>query len=139
MSLETYSDTVQVKVDAAVDAALTTEQFIKPNTRDKPARGTPWVTYTMNTLDNRNMTMGARATGSGIRFNEGQVEFQCFVPEGTGIDDAVALAEKVAASLRGETFAGGHFRDLRLVELGADGEGWYQYNVIAEFFHEEVA
>lgn len=138
MSLETYSDAVMAQVDTLVPAALTTAQFAAPNTRFSPTRGTPWVTYTMQTLDNSNASMGATDTGSGWRFNEGLVEFRCFVPLNAGADDAAALAEEVAGALRGQTFTGGHFRNLRLVELGADGE-WFQYNVIAEFYHQEVA
>lgn len=139
MSLETYSDAVQASVDSLVPAALSSATFIKPNQRGEPTRGTPWVTYQIRTLDNRAISMGAIATGSGYRWNEGEIEFQCFVPLDAGIDDAAALAEEVAGALRGQTFTGGHYRNMRLVELGSDGEGWYQYNVIAEFYHDETA
>lgn len=142
MSLETYSDAVRAVADVTVAAAVVAAsgEFAPPNERYEPSRGVSWVTYTMQTLDNRNMVMGSHLdAGTGVRFNEGQVEFQCFVPVDSGADDAAALAEVVAGALRGVTFTGGSFRNLRLIELGADGEGWYQYNVLAEFWHKEAA
>lgn len=133
MSLSTYSAAVRGVVDVDVPAALSAASFFKPNERNTPAVGTPWVTYVMQTLDNLNIT-------SGWRNNEGRVVFQCFVPLDVGVDDAEDLAEEVAGALRDKTFTGGHFADLRLVEVGRDDEGgWYQYNVVAEFFHHEAS
>ena len=133
MSLETYSDAIQAKVDVAVPAALTTADFFTPNTAGQnPTVGTPWVTYSIQTLDNLNISPG-------FRWNEGIVEFQCFVKFGAGIDDAAALAEEVAGALRGQTFTGGHFRNIRLLEIGLDeNDRWYQYNVLAEFYQDEA-
>ena len=133
MSLETYSDAIQAKVDVAVPAALTSADFFTPNTPNQdPTPGTPWVTYQIQTFDNLNISPG-------WRWNEGQIEFQCFVQFGKGIDDAAALAEEVAGALRGQTFTGGHFRNIRLVEVGLDeNERWYQDNVLVEFYQDEV-
>ena len=138
MSLSTYGAALRAKIDTAVPAALTTADFFKPNIRKSvdgrtaPQVGTPWVTYTIQTLDNLNISPG-------FRWNEGQVVFQCFVPLQAGADDAESLAEQVAGALRGQTFTGGHFRNIRLVELGDDGSGWWQYNVLAEFYQDETA
>jgi hypothetical protein len=137
VSLSTYSAAVRTKIDAAVPAALSTALFKQPNKRaftsgaTKPTIGTPWVTYTLTTLDNLNISPG-------FRWNEGLAIFQCFVPIHAGHDDAETLAEEVAGALRDQTFTGGHFRNCRSVEVGDDGEGWYQINVEVEFYQDET-
>lgn len=146
MSLSDYSSNVRTQVDSLVPAALATEygtvgtdfDFKKPNVRKfnggstTPKIGKPWVTYTIQTYDNLNIS-------SGFRWNEGVVEFLCFVPLEAGAGDAETLTETVAGALRGETFTGGHFRNARVVELGDDGSGWFQYNVLVEFYQDETS
>ena len=133
MSLETYSDAIQAKVDVAVPAALTTADFFTPNTAGQsPTVGTPWVIYDIDTYDNLHISPG-------FRWNEGVVEFRCFVKFGAGHEAAAALAEEVAGALRGQTFTGGHFRNSRAVRVGLDeNDRWYQINVLVEFYQDEA-
>ena len=71
--------------------------------------------------------------------NSGLLTVQIFTPVGVGLKQAKKLAEVVLAGFRGHrTTNGVVFRDMDLVDVGADGK-WYQYNVLVGFEVDEIA
>ena len=64
---------------------------------------------------------------------------QIFVPNGDGLSLGYSLCKIVTDAFEGVATVSTRvwFRDVRINEIGPDGE-WFQFNVIAEFTYDEV-
>lgn len=90
-------------------------------------------------VGSRQITFGE--TGN-RRFNRrGIVTVQVFQPisdrRGLSVVQNLAIIARDAYEGKG-TATGIWFRNVRSREVGADGRGWYQYNVTAEFEYDEL-
>lgn len=105
-----------------------------PNTAfAKPDRD-PWIRFRIRPAD-----AGQADMASSPRFrHDGAVIVQVFVREHTGDGRAKELADKAAAIFRRTTIGSSVFRTPRANDIGPDGRGWYQINVIAPYYRDEV-
>lgn len=102
---------------------------------DPPTDGSSWVRVTTRGVD---AFQAGLAVGAGARRfrHAGMVFGQVFVadtPTGGAKEAALALADDFAAIFREADIAGFRFRAPRADDVGSDGHGWYQVNVLTEF------
>ena len=103
-------------------------QFTKPN-------GT-WVRFSMKNNDGFQASIGAPSSNMFRR--RGIVYIQIFQKEGQGSTDARAKADTAADIFIGQVIQGIRFYDVNARDIGADGNGWYQWQVAAEFEYDRI-
>jgi hypothetical protein len=103
----------------------------------KTAWDTPWARTSIQHFTGRQSSLtGGLGTTRWAR--AGTLTVQIFVPRGNGLSLAYQLAKIVGDSLEGgATPSGVWFRNVRLVEAGADGN-FEQLNIKADFTYDEV-
>lgn len=105
-----------------------------PNADFDPPDGAPWVRFTLRSADANQADMAPDP-----RFrHDGAVIVQVFVPKGAGSGRALELGDRAAALFRATTIGPAVFRAPRIDEIGDDGRGWWQVNVIAPYFRDTV-
>lgn len=88
-------------------------------------------------------TAGYQATlsstlGSRIFRREGVIQVRIFIAQGSGLSDAYTLAKVVADAYEGARTSGGAwFRNVRVNEVGRDGE-FLQVDVTVDFQYDET-
>lgn len=96
-----------------------------------------WVRFNCQENDGRQATMGSPGSNRFRQF--GIVTIQVFQPQDQGSTDA---REKAAIALTafkgGVTTNGVHFFDVYGRQVGNDENGFYQINVIASFYYDEI-
>lgn len=104
---------------------------------DRSTDQNPWAVVTLQHAAGFQSTLnGANGTRTFTRL--GFVTVQIFKPSGKGLQEAYDLAKVVSDAFEGTATPGGvWFRDVRLNEVGRDGE-FFQMNVVAEFRYDEV-
>jgi len=104
-----------------------------------PADGS-WVRFTMKNNDGRQVTMGSPGANRYRRI--GIVTIQVFRkikasrPESTS--KVLELADTVADIFIANQLNGILFKNVNARDVGNDGNGWYQYNVTAEFQYDRI-
>lgn len=133
MPIKTTAEARDVINQMAVDGIAATVQVAGDVPNVAPSSPIDWCRVTINHVDGLQETL---ANFNGVRrYNRtGTIIVQCFAPlADRGFSRAEEIAEQAVRVYEGKAGAGGiWFRNVRSVEIGA-GEGWYQFNAIAEF------
>ncbi|MAR56000.1 MAG: hypothetical protein CMM93_02350 [Rickettsiales bacterium] len=108
-----------------------------PDFRFSTPAGT-WVRFSMKN------TMGYQASagnpGNNAYRRKGIVTIQIFQPENKGSTDARAKADLAASAfIPPNRLAGFRFTNVNARDIGPDGNGWYQWNVTAEYEYDIAA
>ncbi len=104
---------------------------------DQPSTITPYLVVTLRHATGEQASL---ANDNGVkRFRrDGLCVAQIRVPAGEGLSNAYSLAKIVGDAFEGKASPGGiWFRDIRINEVGPDGE-WFQINTLFNFTYDEV-
>ncbi len=103
---------------------------------EKPADDQAWVRFNIKHSDGGQATMGAPSAN---RFRQiGLIIIQIFSPEGKYAIRAKELANDAIEIYQGLQQSGITYQKVRPDEIGNDGHGYYQINVIAEFYYDTI-
>lgn len=96
-----------------------------------------WIRFTCEENDGEQVSMGDPGNN---RFRHyGLVTVQVFQPKGQGSIDARSKAATALGVFMGaETSNGIKFYNVRGRQVGNDGNGFYQINVLASFYYDEL-
>lgn len=99
--------------------------------------GETWVRFNSQEGGGRQASMGSPGNN---RFRQiGIVTVQVFQPQGQGSKDARAKAAIALTAFKGATTTNGvKFFDVFGRQIGNDENGYYQINVIASFYYDEI-
>jgi hypothetical protein len=104
---------------------------------DIPDTSTPWARVTVRHQTGRQQTL-VNDVGQRKFLREGVIIIQIFIPSGEGLSLIDSLAKIVADAFEGKsTTSGVWFRNVRLNEIGADGN-WFNANVLIDFEYNEL-
>lgn len=96
-----------------------------------------WVRFNCQENDGRQVSMGDPGNNRFRHF--GLVTIQVFQPRGEGSIDARDKATAALGAFMGAQTTGGvTFIDVSARQIGDDGHGFYQINVLAPFWYDEV-
>jgi len=102
--------------------------FNKPNST--------WVRFSMKNNDAFQASIGS--PGNNMHRRIGMVYIQVFQKEGRASTDARAKADAAADIFISNGLNGIQFRNVNARDIGADNNGWYQWNVSAEFEYDRI-
>lgn len=103
------------------------------DTPHDPPRSTPFARVTL-----RHATGNNDAIGNRLFERMGTVTVQIFTTFGTGLQESDVLSKVAMDAYQGKSTPGGAwFRNVRLNEIGQDGE-FFQVQVLADFTYCEV-
>lgn len=106
------------------------QKFTVPNDEN-------WVRFTCQENDGGQASTGS--PGSNLFRQFGIVTIQVFQPQGQGSKGARTLAASILTALKGaQTTNGVEFFDVYGRQVGNDGNGYYQINVVASFRYDEI-
>lgn len=108
-----------------------------PDVSFTPPDGAAWVRFTERHDDGYQASIGA--PGNNRQRRTGFVIIQVFVPQGKGGTSCRPLADQAVLAFVNQTVQGIHFNDVHAREVGNDGHGWYQINVYARFYYDQIA
>lgn len=96
-----------------------------------------WVRFNIKHVDGYQASIGAPTNNRQRR--EGFVIVQVFQPQGQGSLDARKKADLVIGHFLNQKVSGILFYDVHAKEIGNDGAGWYQINVLIKFRYDNLA
>jgi hypothetical protein len=96
-----------------------------------------WVRLNVDHADGYQASMGS--PGNNMFRREGLVNVQVFAKQGEAKLDALKKADAAISAFQGIELNGIHFYDVHMRDVGNDGAGWYQINVLANFRYDEIA
>lgn len=97
---------------------------------------TPWVRFNVIHGDGFQASMGSPSAN---RFERnGIITVQIFTPQGDNGVSAINLADKILKIYEGVENNGILYYDATVKEVGNDGRGWYQVNVLTSFRYETI-
>jgi hypothetical protein len=108
-----------------------------PDAPFTPPDGESWVRFNCQHNDGYQASIGT--VGSNKFRRVGLVTIQIFQPVGKASIEAQALADIAIAIFQGQAVGDIHFYNVRPKEIGPDGNGYYQINVLAEFRYDDIA
>lgn len=97
---------------------------------------TIWVRFTMKNNIGEQVSIGD--VGNNYHRRQGIVTIQIFQPQGQGTTDARTKADVAADIFIENALSGMIFKKVNARDIGADGQGWYQYNVTAEYQYDRL-
>lgn len=107
-----------------------------PDQNADPQEGLPWVRFNILHGDGRQVSMG---DPSNNRFERrGVITIQIFTPQGDNSVSATTLADEILKLYEGVDINGILYFDAYAREVGNDGRGWYQINVLTSFKYENI-
>lgn len=106
-----------------------------PDVQFTPPNGT-WVRFSMKHTDGFQASIGAPTSNMFRR--RGVVYIQIFQKEGQGSTDARTKADTASDIFIGKVIQGIRFNDVVARDIGADGNGWYQWQVAANFEYDRI-
>lgn len=96
-----------------------------------------WVRFDCAENDGQQVSMGS--PGSNRFRHYGIVTIQVFQPQDQGSKEARQLATDALGVFMGAVTANGvYFQDVQGRQIGNDGNGFYQINVLASFYYDEI-
>lgn len=113
----------------------TTDVIYDDQAKDIP-NNAPWVRLSIRHIEGYQASMGDPNNNRYRRI--GSVTAQVFVPQGGASVQASQLAQQAAEIFTGATYLGIAFSNTVAREIGADGKGFYQINVISEFRYDDI-
>lgn len=116
--------------DGATDIAWPDLKFTIPERES-------WVRFTCVENDGQQVSMGNPGAN---RFRHyGIVTIQVFQPQDQGSKEARQLATDALGVFMGATTTNGViFQNVQGRQIGNDGAGFYQINVVASFYYDEI-
>ena len=135
--MPSYSEAIQAMTSFFHAAWVDTAPVIWGDDDDtaKP-NNEPWLRFNARHVDGDQVSMGAPGAN---RFEAvGTVTIQIFQPSGKEGLEAQAIADAVLGIYKGASSGGVHYSRVRANEVGNDGHGWYQINVLADFRYEQI-
>jgi hypothetical protein len=100
-----------------------------------PAPPSPWCRLSIQSGDTARMTIGA---GTNNYRTVGLIYVCIFVPDNSGDSVAFQRADEAAAIFRDWGGATVQCRTPRVKEIGSDGSGYYQVQMIVSFKRDEL-
>jgi hypothetical protein len=107
-----------------------------PDTNFVPPSGETWVRFNCQEINGEQSTMGS--PGSNRFRHSGIITIQVFQPQGQNSRDARVKATAAIAAFMGVENEGILFFNVQGRQLGNDGQGYYQINVLASFRYDEI-
>lgn len=98
---------------------------------------TTWVRFSMK--PNLGYQASAGDPGNNRFRRKGLIFIQVFQKQGQGSIDARAKADAAADLFIGKSTSGITFYDVVAKDVGPDGNGWYQWQVIASYRYDALA
>jgi hypothetical protein len=129
-----YTEAVAV-IRSYFNAQYTATQITWDDVEFTPPAST-WVRFNASHVDGYQATMGS--PGSNMFRREGLIVAQVFQPQGQGSKDARAKADLIADVFIGVQNSGITYYDVTIKEIGNDGAGWYQINVLIKFRYDRI-
>lgn len=115
---------------ADANIAWPDEEFAVPD-------GNNWVRFNYEENDGRQASMGSPGSNRFRQF--GIVTIQVFQPQGQGSKGARTLSAAIATALKGAITTNSiHFFNVFDRPIGNDTKGYYQRNVVASFYYDEI-
>jgi len=133
---ETRDSILTIFHDAWTGANPTYPVVYQDSPVQKPSTLLPWARVTLTHVSGRQATL-CGADGSQRFRREGVLFVQIFTPMGDGLTRSDSLTNVVIQAFEGQRFDGGFFKNVRVNEIGPDGDH-YQVNVIAEFEWDQI-
>jgi hypothetical protein len=96
----------------------------------------PWVRFNILHANGYQATMGSPASNRFERI--GLITVQIFVPQGDNSVTATNIATEILKLYEGVEDSGILYSNAYAKEVGNDGRGWYQINVLTEFKYSEI-
>lgn len=127
------------QAEAAIRSYFNTEwngltDIAWPDVNFIPPNGT-WVRFSMK--NNLGYQASIGAPGSNMFRREGMVYIQIFQKEGQGSTDARTKADVAADIFIANELSGVTFSNVNAKDIGPDN-GWYQWQVSAEFRYDRI-
>lgn len=101
---------------------------------DFPKPDATWCRF--NVLQNAGSQASIGSPGSNYFRRIGIITIQVFGKENAGREDVREKANEAADIYMANDLAGFEFKNVNVKKIGADGLGWYQYNVTAEYRYD---
>lgn len=97
-----------------------------------------WVRFDCKENDGQQVSMGSPGNNRFRQF--GILTLSIFQPEDQGSKEARQYAAIIATALKGTQTAddGVYFFDVSSRQVGSDGKGFYQINVVSSFYYDEI-
>jgi hypothetical protein len=96
-----------------------------------------WVRFNISHADGYQASIGSPASNRFRR--EGLIVAQVFQPQGQASKDARQKADLIVSAFLGVENSGIHYYDVQVREIGNDGAGYYQINVLIYFRYDHIA
>lgn len=115
----------------------TTTKIAWPDVKFTIPKDKTWVRFNCVESDGSQVSMGSPSNNRFRHF--GLVTIQVFQPQLEGSGDAREKATTALAAFMGQqTTNGVVFNNVTANQIGNDGKGFYQINVIASFYYDEI-
>mgnify|MGYP000886199345 CR=1 FL=1 len=99
--------------------------------------GQTWVRLNIAHVDGYQASIGSPSSNRFRR--DGLITVQVFQPQGQYSIDARKKADLVVSHFLNEETSGIIYYDVQAREIGNDGAGWYQINVLIKFRYDVIA
>ena len=96
-----------------------------------------WVRFNLSHFDGYQASIGSPNSNKFRR--HGLINAQIFQPQGQGSVDARKKAYLIIPIFQGKQISGITFHDVQARDIGNDGAGWYQINVLSKFYYDVIA
>ncbi|PSL23475.1 phage tail terminator-like protein [Dyadobacter jiangsuensis] len=96
-----------------------------------------WVRLKIAHVDGYQASIGSPSSNKFRR--EGLITAQIFQPQGNASKDARKKADLIIPIFQGKQISGITFYDVQAREIGNDGAGWHQINVLSKFYYDVIA
>lgn len=96
-----------------------------------------WVRFNVSHVDGYQASIGSPSNNRFRR--DGLIVAQVFQPAGKASKNARQKADKIVNAYLGKDNSGIHYYDVQMREIGSDGAGWYQINVLIYFRYDHIA
>lgn len=107
-----------------------------PDRQFTPPNGT-WVRFSMKNTIGQQASIGS--PNSNYFRRQGIVTIQIFAKENGGALDCRTKADVAVSLFMANGLSGFTFSNVNASGIGADGHGWYQWNVTAEYQYDITA
>ena len=114
----------------------TTPIVLPDSVDDTTSRTTAWVRFNILHTDGFQASMGS--LGNNRFERRGIITVQIFTPQGDNTVTATNLADEILKLYEGVENNGIIYFDAYAKEVGNDGRGWYQINILTNFKYEEI-
>lgn len=121
---------VTAALEAQLLALFPATPIAWPGTDYEPTGGTAW----MRAVNRSGQAFAAEMGTQALSRRTGAFIVQCFAPDGGGAGEARTMAAGVEAGFRRDGIGGVECGEAYTEDLGSDGRGWYQCNVIVPWW-----